>query len=123
MSDFRLPSAIRREQLREPLMLSVRYEPGNWEYELWLLTHNGNYIAQDVTFRPHEMGHTEYQPPIAFCQSEAQKLMDELWNCGIRPTSGAGSAGQLAATESHLDDMRALVQGFTKHKLPERRQP
>lgn len=39
----------------------------------------------------------------------AQSLMDQLWNLGIRPTEGHGSTGQLAATEAHLADMRALV--------------
>jgi len=41
--------------------------------------------------------------------SSAQQFMDELWRCGIRPTEGAGSAGQMAATERHLEDMRKLV--------------
>ena len=39
----------------------------------------------------------------------AQELMDSLWDCGLRPTEGAGSAGQLAAVKAHLDDMRTLV--------------
>lgn len=39
----------------------------------------------------------------------AQRLMDDLWSCGLRPTEGAGSAGALAATQKHLDDMRKLV--------------
>lgn len=40
---------------------------------------------------------------------EAQQFMDELWRVGVRPTAGAGSVGQLAATERHLEDMRTLV--------------
>jgi hypothetical protein len=42
--------------------------------------------------------------------SEAQALMDRLWACGLRPTEGRGSAGALAATESHLSDLRTLVE-------------
>ena len=38
-----------------------------------------------------------------------QQLMDELWECGLRPAQGAGSAGQLAAVERHLADMQRLV--------------
>ncbi len=45
---------------------------------------------------------------------EAQQLMDELWRVGIKPTSGAGSVGQMAATEKHLEDMRRLVFGPAK---------
>jgi len=50
--------------------------------------------------------------PLPFLSLEpeaAQNLMDELWNAGLRPTEGTGSAGSLAATERHLADMRALV--------------
>ena len=40
---------------------------------------------------------------------ESQLLMDQLWECGLRPTEGSGSSGSLAATERHLRDMRAIV--------------
>jgi hypothetical protein len=39
----------------------------------------------------------------------AQQLIDSLWDCGLRPSEGTGSAGALAATQKHLDDMRRLV--------------
>lgn len=39
----------------------------------------------------------------------AQQLMNSLWECGIRPAGSVGSVGQLAATEKHLEDMRALA--------------
>lgn len=44
-----------------------------------------------------------------FTDDEAQQLMDLLYEAGIRPTTAAGSAGQLAATQAHLEDMRQLV--------------
>jgi len=49
------------------------------------------------------------EPAFVMSIDSAQLLIDELWNCGIRPTEGSGSAGALAATQRHLDDMRALV--------------
>lgn len=39
----------------------------------------------------------------------SQQLMDDLWQCGFRPSEGTGSAGALRATENHLTDMRKLV--------------
>jgi len=51
----------------------------------------------------------EHDPLMRLQPEEAQVLMDELWQCGIRPTEGTGSAGQLAATQKHLEDMRALA--------------
>jgi hypothetical protein len=38
-----------------------------------------------------------------------QKLMDDLWDCGLRPSEGTGSAGALAAVEKHLGDMRKIA--------------
>lgn len=40
---------------------------------------------------------------------DAQSLIDQLWDCGLRPTEGTGSAGSLAATQKHLNDMRKIV--------------
>lgn len=58
--------------------------------------------------RPVEEGHY-IAPAISLDTCEAQQLMDQLWQCGLRPTDGTGSAGALAATQKHLDDMRRLV--------------
>lgn len=68
-------------------------------------------IAQPVQFieqRPEDEG---VETPVAFSlnKDSAQSFMDELWNCGIRPSEGTGSAGSLAATQKHLEDMRSLV--------------
>lgn len=52
-------------------------------------------------------------PTFSLKRTEAQELMDELWNCGVRPSEGIGSAGSMASTERHLKDMRAIV----GHKL------
>lgn len=49
------------------------------------------------------------EPCIRLANTEAQMLMDELWNCGLRPSEGTGSAGSLAATERHLKDMQRIV--------------
>lgn len=54
------------------------------------------------------------EPTFSLSVEAAQTLMDDLWNTGLRPTEGAGSAGSLAATQRHLEDMRRLV--FQKGK-------
>jgi hypothetical protein len=55
-------------------------------------------------------------PSFRLFQDEAQALMDSLWDCGVRPTAGHGSAGQMAATEKHLEDMRKIA--FAKISIP-----
>lgn len=49
------------------------------------------------------------EPTFVLHASEAQNLMDSLWDCGLRPSEGSGSAGAMAATQKHLEDMRTLV--------------
>lgn len=59
-------------------------------------------LKEDVVCVGHE-------PFLTMPMGSGQKLMDELWRTGLRPTEGTGSAGALAAVQSHLNDMRALV--------------
>ena len=56
----------------------------------------------------------EVRPVCILDNNAAQELMDSLWDAGIRPTNGSGSAGALAATQNHLEDMRALVRHLSK---------
>lgn len=48
-------------------------------------------------------------PALCLTEEDAQRLIDAMWDAGLRPTGSHGSAGQLAATELHLEDMRRLV--------------
>lgn len=48
-------------------------------------------------------------PDIQLSDTAAQKLIDGLWNAGLRPTQGSGSAGSFEAQRRHLEDMRQLV--------------
>jgi hypothetical protein len=63
--------------------------------------------------------HKELEPIRAFVsisKQEAQVLMDDLWDCGLRPSEGSGSAGALLATQNHLSDMKKIVFKTLKNK-------
>ncbi len=49
------------------------------------------------------------EPTFRLDPQGAQKLIDELWRLGIRPSSGEGNVGQIGAMKEHLNDMRKLV--------------
>jgi len=68
----------------------------------------GLVVAHPIEMRQHRED-TVYDPFIRLKIQEAQQLMDELWQCGLRPSEGTGSAGSLRATENHLTDMRLIV--------------
>jgi len=48
-------------------------------------------------------------PLVKLSQTEAQVLMDSLWDCGLRPSEGSGSAGAMLATQQHLADSQKAV--------------
>jgi len=68
-----------------------------------------------LTFTKVEGSNTAMDPAVDIDRREIQRtnvlqvMMDDLWNCGVRPTEGSGSAGSLKATQNHLEDMRKLV--------------
>jgi hypothetical protein len=62
-------------------------------------------------------GYAPPEPTFTIPRAAGQKLMDELWNMGIRP-SDIGTPGHLAATVKHLEDMRAIVGEKLAVKLP-----
>ncbi len=74
------------------------------------------HVAQAVTMRSIEPN--EYAPDVlvSLTRDEAQALMDELWNVGLRPSEGTGSAGAMAATQKHLDDMQGIAIGLLRQQ-------
>lgn len=72
----------------------------------------GGRAAKPIDFVELQPGE-EIPTCFALEPEQAQKLIDDLWDCGLRPSEGSGSAGALAATQRHLEDLRAIVM----HKL------
>jgi hypothetical protein len=68
----------------------------------------GMWVAQELMFKEQQKGNA-VRPFMELYDEDTQALMDELWRAGFRPREGSGSAGSLAATEKHLEDMRRLV--------------
>lgn len=66
-------------------------------------------IAKPLVFETISEDGAEIAPSLSIDLTSAQFLMDQLWECGLRPSEGSGSAGSLLATQKHLDDMRKLV--------------
>lgn len=66
-------------------------------------------LAQPLTFKQVESFAVPFKPFLEIDKHQAQHLMDDLWFCGLRPSEGTGSAGQLNATQNHLLDMRKIV--------------
>lgn len=72
------------------------------------------HLVSDCTLAEIPDGGMLPSPSLRLDLAAAQSLMDELWDCGIRPAQGSGSAGSLAATERHLSDMQGIVRHILK---------
>jgi len=54
----------------------------------------------------HQIAHA---PLITLSEESTRALMDSLWRCGVRPSNGEGSVGQIGAVKDHLADMQKIV--------------
>lgn len=76
--------------------------------EYGITAHAVNVAMQQIP-RDSSVIQAPHEPTFRLRIEQAQRLMDELWNCGLRPSEGTGSAGALAATQKHLNDMRQIA--------------
>ncbi len=96
-------------------MRTFRAQAPIWDDSIWLLIGDSDERGQlvgyvvEMTFKAHTPGDHIADPSLKLRKPEAQALIDALWGAGVRPSSGEGNAGQLGATEKHLEDMRRLV--------------
>ena len=88
--------AVKREWADGISILMREKIPQGWAY------------AQPITMQYQEEP-LIVEPTLTITYSAAQALMDDLWQAGLRPSEGSGSAGSLKATQEHLADMRKLV--------------
>jgi hypothetical protein len=88
--------------------LKVRAHAAPWNKAVEFLAVDGNAVAEPLLMKERDPGQ-RCEPTFSLDYSEAQTLMDDLWQAGLRPTEGAGSAGAFAAQGKHLEDMRRLV--------------
>lgn len=81
--------------------------------ELGFTTH----VSKPIEMEPYK--DVEYINPCAVVSLEnCQKLMDDLWNMGLRPSfERIEYAGELKATKTHLQDMRQLADLLIWKKL------
>ncbi len=66
-------------------------------------------IATQFLVDDFPAGHLEPAPLFQLGPDEAQALIDQLWDCGLRPTQGKQSEGVIASQARHLEDMRAIA--------------
>lgn len=70
-----------------------------------------DFVGAPLTLQSIEEG--VYPPPtMKVSLEDAQTLMDELWNCNVRPSDGTGNLGQVGAMQTNLV---AFVPSLSRH--------
>lgn len=95
------------------LRFFCRQAPWNSGIDLAVAAYNGDQlvaIAEPLVLTSAEPGRVyAADQGLHLSPEAAQELMDGLWQCGVRPTDGAGSAGAMAAAKAHIDDLRRIA--------------
>ena len=90
--------------------VKARFNPFDDKIEFAFMERRGeHYSAADSL---HMITHDEDMMTPSFCTldvDQAQLLMDDLWNCGLRPSEGSGSARSMKATQNHLADLKKIL--------------
>lgn len=95
-----------------PLKMRVQQQPWYEGLSFLIIDEQYNYRSiGELIFhdeKKEDLGKI-FQPTGNLSLESPQTLMDDLWHCGLRPSEGMGSAGQLKSTQEHLADMRKIV--------------
>jgi hypothetical protein len=91
-------------------MAKIRAQAGQWNscIEFMMKGEQENEFATDIIYSELPKGRI-IEPLFRLDYNDAQSLIDDLWQAGLRPSEGTGSAGSLKATENHLKDMQKIA--------------
>ena len=73
--------------------------------------------ALTITEQTEDDLYRETKPLFHMRNEQVQKLLDEIWQLGYRPSDGECSIGQIGAIKDHLADMRKIVGSKLKVEL------
>ena len=97
--------------MMQKLEIRLLRAPLSWgpdTIEMYILDHETRSAVKELVFEAVNQG--EHIPVATrFKEDIAQQMMDQLWQAGLRPSEGTGSAGSLAATQNHLADMKQIA--------------
>ena len=73
-------------------------------------------VAEPLVFKKVKEGDIYPSQHISLAFDAPQRLMDELWNCGVRPSDAKWPKGEINAMTTHLKDMRTIAFNCLKIK-------
>ena len=90
------------------LMFHARFSPEWMSYDV--LIRSDTHVCRPVKFELYEPDDGLFvDPTLRFDPDDAQRLLQALWDSGLRPNNGEGTSAQVESIKYHLEDMRKLV--------------
>jgi len=91
---------VRADAIRNPMRDAVEL------YFFWRDNNNQKMFVKELILETVDETKIPPESPLIIGMDTAQQLIDALWNCGLRPTEGTGSAGALVATQDHVKTLK-----------------
>lgn len=75
-------------------------------------------LCSALTFTEVAELNTQLPPVVSLNDEAAQRLIDDLWSVGLRPTGIPDGAVALAAKDQHITDLRRMAFDVLAPRLP-----
>ena len=87
----------------------ISFDPDSIKLYAFQIQGKNRYIAKKLELTAAAERHVATEPFLTIQRHEAQMLINDLWDCGLRPSEGSGSAGAMLAIQDHLKDMKTIA--------------
>ena len=87
----------------------IGFDPDSINLYAFKVKGNDRYIVKELELVEPAERYKAIDSFLTIQKHEAQILMNDLWDCGLRPSEGSGSAGAMLAVQDHLKDMKTIA--------------
>ena len=95
----------------DELRIAVEHFPMRDTFGIHIFTENS--VCTNLIMETREQGYSQ-NPALQISWDAAQKLIDQLWNNGLRPRDLRYQSDALNMQNEHLKDMRKIAFKFLK---------
>jgi predicted transcriptional regulator len=98
---------------QDQLQISAQYKP--WSDSVEIFIHTENAYCSHIEMKTEEnLGAIYLTPSCEIKYDMAQRLLEQLWNIGLRPKNNKYGDEVVKTMNDHLQDMRRIAFKFLK---------
>ena len=95
--------------MKTNLELRIHFDPTHAAYSVYVFgrdQHEVTHVGAPISMVPVESRYAIPNPTMKLDEDEIQRVMDDLWNAGIRPSHAGSASDVIEAKDAHIADMR-----------------